>query len=531
MGMTPPSQPPELENNPELEAEKGEKYWYYGGFGGATSFAQLEAYQQSLELSEQIKSVTYQFVALAQNILSGMDGNKSVELSSLADEYKARLTNTLDGNPPPDLEMDDEGKAKKKPPANNDGDAYLDEEQPVAGTLPKKKKKKPATASKTIAQILQEKYGPRKSKQPEGTVTVFKEKSTGALRWVAVWSNNIIDRDNPPDIISKSAHIDYVKAVNSGECPFPELWHWHIKGTAFGDADSIAFVPLDKNPDVGFMVASGTIRKGQEKEAMSILGQDIPIGVSHGFKNIKRDPHDPKVIRKYRTYEISVLPLEYAANELTTFKTPVKKGRTVMAKLPKMQKDHLRSVGWTKEAIAELEADIERKGVAALKRGAAFKGVDPDEDDDDLEEEDTDGYEEEDEAADEEIKGMTKGELAAQIAGFVDVALEEAITPLLKALKRQDKMIKSLLADDATRMKQVMRDTPTASLSELMYAASAIGSKDTRVSRKSRLAGEKPLERKAKRGAEATGNNLVDRIFHFDEEDEVEDYEDDGDDE
>jgi len=63
-----------------------------------------------------------------------------------------------------------------------------------------------------------------------------------------------------------------------------------------------------------------------EKEAEGLLkaSTDTELGMSHGSFVLARDPNDPRIITKYRTFEVSDLPLTNAANPFTTLSTITK---------------------------------------------------------------------------------------------------------------------------------------------------------------------------------------------------------------
>lgn len=134
------------------------------------------------------------------------------------------------------------------------------------------------------------------------------------MRWAAWYSNNYRDDDSPAEIISADAHREFVKAIDDGEWPMPELWFWHVKGSRFGQTDLVAFAE-----DTGFTLAAGTIDKGKESIAEHCVGNGYK--VSHGMPSqyVERDPDDPTVITRYRTKEVSFLPADAAANKFTAF--------------------------------------------------------------------------------------------------------------------------------------------------------------------------------------------------------------------
>jgi hypothetical protein len=137
-------------------------------------------------------------------------------------------------------------------------------------------------------------------------------KSGDTYRWAAIYSNNYRDRDNPPEIISKAAHQDFVRAVDAGEWPYPEVAWWHVKNKPLGKADLVFW---DNSTNCAW--AAGDFVSKEVADA--IAGCSIPLAVSHGMprKEIERDPQDDTVITRYRSAEISFLPARVAANLLT----------------------------------------------------------------------------------------------------------------------------------------------------------------------------------------------------------------------
>jgi len=155
--------------------------------------------------------------------------------------------------------------------------------------------------------------------KPEDVPPAIKErslmvyKSGDTWRWATVYSNNYRDRDNPPEIISKAAHEDFVRAVDAGEWPMPELRWWHVKESRLGVADLVLF-----DASTGCAWASGSFVNKEVAEALAGCKDDLR--VSHGMpcKEIRRDdPTDATVITRYRSEEISLLPSRVAANLLT----------------------------------------------------------------------------------------------------------------------------------------------------------------------------------------------------------------------
>jgi hypothetical protein len=143
-----------------------------------------------------------------------------------------------------------------------------------------------------------------------GTIALFK--SNGQLQWIGVPTNKFKDRDN--DILSDAAHKKFVKMLKDGNVEMPNLYPWHT-----GTIGKATWVDYDER---GFLVAGGYILKEWENFAINlIMNTDEPMGMSHGMysKDIKRDSDG--VIIEYKSFEFSFLPLDKAANLLTSFTT------------------------------------------------------------------------------------------------------------------------------------------------------------------------------------------------------------------
>jgi hypothetical protein len=194
---------------------------------------------------------------------------------------------------------------------------------------------------------------PDSVKEQHGGFTLWKEKD--GYRWLAIYSNNYRDDDNPPEIISARAHEDFVKAVDAGEWPYPELRYWHVPGTRYGIADMLAY-----DVDTGFCVACGKIDKGMERVAEYVAGQD-GILVSHGMpsKEIRRAKDDPTVITRYRSKEISTLPAWAAANKHTGFITI----KEADMQIPEHKLEELQNAGFDTGKLAEMLASKKQAAV------------------------------------------------------------------------------------------------------------------------------------------------------------------------
>jgi hypothetical protein len=129
--------------------------------------------------------------------------------------------------------------------------------------------------------------------------------------WFAWWSNNFEDHDG--EYFSEKAIDEYVRRVDVGAVPFPELWLWHTPGTKHGRAEWVGRVGH-------FAVAAGSFDEtpaGQAAKAHYAKASG-DYGMSHGFTYDPGQKRDG-VYEQFNTFEISVLPAKAAANPYTAF--------------------------------------------------------------------------------------------------------------------------------------------------------------------------------------------------------------------
>jgi len=195
----------------------------------------------------------------------------------------------------------------------------------------------------------------KKNKTQNGALTAIKQ-ADGRYRWVAVYSDTTWDRDK--ERFTSESHKDFVDWVDKTK-NFPDLRIWHIPGTAFGKSDMI---DMDSN---GYMVATGLIESGKEYVVENLQKSGKVLGVSHGF-------YFPSLIRGeyskgYRTFEISVLPWEKAANENTGFFA----GEETPMLAPEKKAFIANALG--SEFTTKLEATLAEASSKAKEKGVSFK--------------------------------------------------------------------------------------------------------------------------------------------------------------
>lgn len=200
------------------------------------------------------------------------------------------------------------------------------------------------------------------SLSPAGAFRLYKEQD-GAYRWLALVSNKYRDRDNKengPEIIEEAAHKEYVAYLDkTGD--YPEAWLWHTPGTKWGRADWADYAD-------GFLLMSGTVEKGMEDVAAALEGEHL--GVSHGFYQRYSD-QKKGIIGWYRTFEVSALPPEAAANPWTAL--------TVIQKEAGMALDERKRafiVGKLgAQRVTDLEGDLLALGKALEAAGVEYKDL------------------------------------------------------------------------------------------------------------------------------------------------------------
>lgn len=346
-------------------------------------------------------------------------------------------------------------------------------------------------------------------------LTIFKDKN-GSYRFVALYSNNFRDDDNPSEIISAQSHKRFVEMVDAKEVPMPELEHWHIPGSRWGVAEMVAF-----DEESGIAMAAGVIDPGHEKEAQYFMDHpELDIRMSHGMpvKSIARDPEDTTVITEHLTKEISDLPGWAAANKFTSF-IVLGSEDSEMA-LPDQKKQYLKDMGYSDEQIASIEG-----GVAAVGKEARESGVESKEANttppatETTETPTTDAQSTETETPKEEAdKGkevvsefLTKEEFTSTVA-------EALLINNTELLKQVQALVEKALApiservDTLTKEQSDLNVTPTASLGAIIaQRMTAIGNKDAQLRKDSNLSKQAPEETPADAPKTVnTGNAVID---------------------
>lgn len=192
----------------------------------------------------------------------------------------------------------------------------------------------------------------------DGALTIFKDRS-GRYRWLAVHSNRYQDREK--EFFPEQAHVEYVEWANSTK-QFPPLRLWHAPFD-IGPGDG-----LDYSSE-GFVVSTGTFYPGMEQVARNLkaMTDEGRLGCSHGF-TYKATDYRGGVYHRYRSFEVTALPMVAAANLLTDFGV-----KEALMLNPVRRKFFEEALG--EEGAKTLEAQLASLGQKAQAEGVAFKDI------------------------------------------------------------------------------------------------------------------------------------------------------------
>jgi DNA replication protein DnaD len=340
-----------------------------------------------------------------------------------------------------------------------------------------------ASAAKKLRALYKAQGWETPSTGKETGLMVWKE-ADGGYRWLARYSNNFRDEDNPPEIIAAKSHQRFASMVDKGQVPLPELWLWHVPGWRWGKAAWAAY------DDTGFALAGGKVDKDKGPLAETIMAIDPElIRVSHGMpkSSIKRDPDDPTIIVEHVTREISPLPAWAAANSRTGF---IMSKEATMAIPDEKRKTLQDEWGLPTELLDSLEAANAADAEEAKEAGIETK------------DKDTEEPAQDQPAAEQETKPLTREELGEVVA---------TIGQSLNVLTQQVQAVMG----EVKELKETKAAEDEETLSDLFQRA--IGHEQARLDGRSSLAKSKPRETEAPEETQPiiqTGQPLVDGIVN-----------------
>lgn len=407
---------------------------------GITSFEELAAFEEAREKSFEISEKASLFPDMIANIMSSEEiKDKQKAIRKAGEEFADMVKNIHEDDDEDKKEIDD-----KKEIGWNE---YIETKKLTDDSFIVRIKNK-------VSDVLKKKVEPL----PSNKFMIWKEKD-GTYRWFAVYSNNYRDEDLPvPEIISEKSHLAFVEKVHSGDYPYPPLRHYHIPGTDWGQSD---FIHYDK--ETGFAMAGGYVLPGHEHEAELIQQMD-DIALSHGMKEVEKDPADPSIIIQHRTFEISDLPRSVAANKLTNFYM-VEKEQDMA--LTDEVRSYLGKAGMSDDQLVVIEEGMDKSQKDAEDQGVERKETDKDADGSDKkkdagvragsEKSDTPAFSE---AQSVELKAVFKVLIKNQNEQFLTL-----LAPIVESIKK----LEAVGETEEKRLKTIVELSPPVSLEAFMF--------------------------------------------------------------
>lgn len=184
----------------------------------------------------------------------------------------------------------------------------------------------------------------------------------GNYRWYGWVTNKWIDRDN--EIITDAAHKEFEAYLDNNPSAAPRLWTWHTKST-------MRTHPADWwSYDNGIFSYSGILTEEEYRQYKSRNWKDS-VGMSHGFIPLAKEGN---LINKYRTYEVSDLPLNNAANPYTSFEVNIMNERKKAFLIATFGEELGTKMAQDKETMSTLLADMGINTKEQLKEYMVEKG-------------------------------------------------------------------------------------------------------------------------------------------------------------
>ena len=172
------------------------------------------------------------------------------------------------------------------------------------------------------------------------TKAIIHKAKNGSYKFLGIYSNNYLDKDEA--VLSFEAHKEFAAWVkaNNVKLPitvlhqpkYPEVFHigvyMALKGgmitpEQYSQIYQKVYAPYAVGvtehiiPYKGFVIVIGNIFKNKYDKIELIHKSSKAWGMSHGFLPLRRNAEDKNIIEQYRSFELSILPNSFAANELT----------------------------------------------------------------------------------------------------------------------------------------------------------------------------------------------------------------------
>ena len=315
---------------------------------GPTSFAELDEMHEAMARNHEIQETAWDVQDLVRNIIyhpAFSVEEKSSAIKSVGDEFGSRVKSIMDSPVEKELDMDlleieamvakeyrhlsvaeKVGDWISKATLSTEARKKLSDED---FALPSKKKypihdkahvrnalaraaqmMKRGGEAATDARSALPKIRAAAKKMGIGMEKglIVEKDASGSWRWVGYPTNNFVDHSG--DIITEAAHQEYTEWVNKDIAQnAPVFTSCHAPGTV--RENPVDFVAYEN----GFLVMSGKLT---EKEAAALLKASTrcEIGMSHTSWGWRDEKH-PEQIIKYRSFEVTDLPIETADNPFT----------------------------------------------------------------------------------------------------------------------------------------------------------------------------------------------------------------------
>lgn len=346
----------------------------YQAYGGATSFAELDAYMEAAKMQGELNEASWQFQEMQGNIFRNeeMDASEKADaLAALAEEFRDRIREL------PEAEAEKALTLITPPPANREPTKVRVARPQVAqdiATLEKAGRrmggkqagvfKQAMEALKSLMKWADYEDGASddeetKTKELVEGFKVYKD-ANGAARWVAVSSNAFEDHDG--ELMTTKA-LENAVAFGDASGERGPLRLFHVAGADIGNCDFQAVVD-------GMLLESGTFyanEMGQKAARYFEKNAGTKFGVSLGFLHRIGDELDGQY-DWIRIRERSITPPGKAANPFTEFAL----GGIPMGEINKEKLGFLSEVLGTKEAEGII-ANTQAASKALQEAGVRFK--------------------------------------------------------------------------------------------------------------------------------------------------------------
>lgn len=328
-------------------------------YGGAVSFEELDAFNETMKMQGELSEASWQFETLQRNIFMNEEldaGEKADALAALAQEFKERIQSLPEGEKAlvfgPPTGMDGLGRKGASVISLDKAGRRMSGKQ--AGVF-----KQAVEALKGLikwADYDEEDPEEEKTKELVEGFKVYTDKN-GATRWVAVSSNAFEDHDG--EIMTTKA-LDNAVAWGDASGERGPLRLYHVAGADIGNCDFQAVVDR-------MLVESGTFYAteiGQKAARYFEKNAGKGFGVSLGFLHRIGDELDGQY-DWIRIRERSITPPGKAANPFTEFAL----GGIPMGEITKEK------IGFLSEVLGTKEAEGIIKGAQAASKALQESGI------------------------------------------------------------------------------------------------------------------------------------------------------------